>query len=220
MAKATKKSVTGKTVTGKKARIDSLAPRAADPNQVEVRVGGRTVATLLRHRADELGLAEGAAWTPALAARVDAAAAEALAREAALAFLAKRAWSAAGLQARLVKGGHAARAAANAVKELVADGWLNDRAFAEGRVEQLRTRGAMAAEALEALLEADGVGERDAREAAKAGAGTAAELRKEAKAARKAGESANRVAGRMGRRGFDPDTIRDALEHAGYRLDD
>jgi SOS response regulatory protein OraA/RecX len=126
----------------------------------------------------------------------------------------------AGLRARLVKGGPTARAAANAVKELVADGWLNDRAFAEGRVEQLRTRGAMAAEALEALLEADGVGERDAREAAKAGAGTAAELRKEAKAARKAGESANRVAGRMGRRGFDPDTIRNALEHAGYRLDD
>ena len=72
MAKANKK-----TVTGKKARIDSIAPRAVDPNQVEVRVGGRTVATLLRHRADELGLAEGAPWTPALAARVDAAAAEA-----------------------------------------------------------------------------------------------------------------------------------------------
>ena len=72
MAKANKK-----TVTGKKARIDSIAPRAVDPNQVEVRVGGRTVATLLRHRADELGLTEGAAWTPALAARVDAAAADA-----------------------------------------------------------------------------------------------------------------------------------------------
>ena len=109
MAKAARK---------KKVPIDALRALSADPNQVEVRVGGRTVATLLRQRAVELGLVEGGAWTPALAARVDAAAAESLAREAALAFLAKR------------------------------------------------------------------------------------------------------VAGKLARRGFDPDTIQDALEHAGYVIDE
>jgi hypothetical protein len=47
MAKAARK---------KKVPIDALRALSADPNQVEVRVGGRTVATLLRQRAVELGL--------------------------------------------------------------------------------------------------------------------------------------------------------------------
>ena len=46
MAKAARK---------KKVPIDALRALSADPNQVEVRVGGRTVATLLRQRAVELG---------------------------------------------------------------------------------------------------------------------------------------------------------------------
>lgn len=199
-------------------RIDALRAVAHDPNVVEVRVAGRTEATLPRQRAEELGIAEGAPWTPALAARVDRAAAEALARESALAFLAKRSWSAAALEARLVKSGHAPGAAAAAVASMVADGWLDDRAFAAARVEHHRRKGAMPAEALAALLEADGIAERDAREVAERGAATEKELRAEARAAKRAKESATKVAGRLARRGFDPDTIRDALEHAGYEL--
>jgi SOS response regulatory protein OraA/RecX len=76
----------------------------------------------------------------------------------------------------------------------------------------------MPAEALAALLEADGVAEREAREAAEQGASTVKELRAEVRAAKRAKESPARVAGRLARRGFDPDTIRDALEHAGYEL--
>ena len=199
-------------------RVDALRAASDDPNLVEVRVAGRTEATLPRHRAEELGITEGTAWTPALAARVGRAAAEALARESALAFLAKRPWSAAALEARLAKAGHAPTAAAAAVASMVADGWLDDRAFAATRVEHHRRKGAMPAEALAALLEADGVGERDAREAADRGGASAKELRAEVRAAKRAQESAARVAGRLARRGFDPDTIRDALEHAGYEL--
>lgn len=199
-------------------RIDALRATAADPNLVDVRVGGRTEATLPRQRAEELGITEGTAWTPSLAARVDRAAADSLAREAALGFLAKRPWSAAALEARLVKGGHAKKAAAAAVQSMVSDGWLDDRAFAAARVEHHRRKGAMPADALAALLEADGVAERDAREAADLGAASAKELRAEVRAAKRAKESAVRVAGRLARRGFDPDTIRDALEHAGYEL--
>jgi SOS response regulatory protein OraA/RecX len=102
---------------------------------------------------------------------------------------------------------------------MVRDGWLDDRAFAEARVEQLSRRGAMSAEALEESLAADGVADEVAAEAARAGAGTAADLRAEARAARRAGERAARVAGRFARRGFDADSIRDALERAGYELD-
>jgi len=199
--------------------IDALRAHADDPNVVDVRVGGRTVATLPRARAETMGAAEGAAWTPALAARVSAAAAEALAREAALAFLARRAWSAALLAARLVRAGHDERAAAGAVAALLADGWLDDRAYAQARAGQLSRRGAMAAEALEHALVEEGVAERVARAAAKGEAGTAEDLAREAKAARRAGQGAARVAGRFARRGFDADSIRSALERAGYDLE-
>lgn len=200
-------------------RIDALRALAADPNIVEVQSSGRTLATLPRARAEELGLREGTAWTPALARKVDLAAAESLAREAALAFLAKRGWSAAGLAARLVRAGHAEPVAASAVAALVADGWLDDRAFAVERVAHHRRTGSFPAEALEELLKREGVGERDAAEAAEEGAATARELRAEVRAARSAGTSARTVAGRLSRRGFDADTIREALEAAGYELD-
>ena len=205
---------------GTKARtIDAVRALDGDPMTVEVRVGGTTVASMPRPRAEALGLAEGVKWTPALAARVDRACAESLAREAGLAFLARRSWSAKGLEARLVRAGHDARAAREAVAAMVGDGWLDDRAFAEARVEQLSRRGAMSAEALEESLEADGVADDVAAAAARAGAATAADLRAEARAAKRAGERASRVAGRFARRGFDADTIRDALERAGYELD-
>jgi SOS response regulatory protein OraA/RecX len=199
--------------------IDALRALAADPNVVDVRVGGCTVATLPRARAEALGATEGAAWTPALATRVGGAAAEALAREAALAFLARRAWSAALLAARLVRAGHDERAAADAVAALVADGWLDDRAYAQARAGQLSRRGAMAAEALEHALVEEGVAERIARAAAKGEAGTTDDLVREARTARRAGHGAARVAGRFARRGFDADTIHTALERAGYDLD-
>lgn len=200
-------------------RIESLRSLPEDPNVVELRSGGRTLAVLPRARAEELGATEGAAWTPALARRVDHAAAESLAREAALAFLARRSWSAAGLSARLVLAGHGEAVAAAAVAALVSDGWLDDRAFAQERVAHHRRTGSFPAEALAALLEREGVGERDAARAAEAGAATAREVRAEARAARRAGTSARTLAGRLGRRGFDADTIRDALEAAGYELD-
>lgn len=200
-------------------RIDLLRPHAGDPNTVDIRAGGRTLASLPRTRAEELGVREGAAWTPALARRVDRSAAESLAREAALAHLAKRSWSAAGLAARLVRGGHDEDAAAAAVAALVADGWLDDRAYAQERVAHHRRTGSLSAEALAALLARDGIGERDAERAARAGAASAKELRAEVRAAHRAGTSARAVAGRLTRRGFDADTIRDALEAAGYELD-
>lgn len=214
--------------TTKARTIDALRALDGDPMTVEVRVGGTTVATLPRPRAESLGLAEGVRWTPAIAARVDRACAEALAREAGLAFLARKSWSAKGLEARLAQAGHDARAARAAVAAMVADGWLDDRAFAEARVGQLSRRGAMSADALAAMLESEGVAESiaaDAAEsiaadAAEAGAGTAAQLRAEARAAKRAGERAARVAGRFARRGFDADTIRDALERAGFEVDE
>jgi SOS response regulatory protein OraA/RecX len=200
-------------------RIELLRLHAGDPNTVDIRAGGRTLATLPRTRAEELGVREGAAWTPALARRVDRSAAESLAREAALAHLAKRSWSAAGLAARLVRGGHDEDAAAAAVAAMVADGWLDDRAYAQERVAHHRRTGSFPADALAALLARDGIGERDAERAARAGAASAKELRAEVRAAHRAGASARTVAGRLTRRGFDADTIRDALEAAGYELD-
>jgi SOS response regulatory protein OraA/RecX len=200
-------------------RIEALRPLAADPNAVEVRVRGTTVATLPRVRAEELRIREGAAWTPALAARASRAAAAALAREAALGLLARQGRSAAGLRQRLERAGHSAEAAREAVRSLVEDGWIDDRAFAAARTEQHRRKGPLPAEALEELLRRDGIEARDAQDAAEHGAATDAELRSVARAARAEGQPASRVAARLARRGFNPDTIREVLERAGYDLD-
>ena len=201
-------------------RIDAVRATPRDPNLVEVRVAARTLATLPRSRADELGLREGAAWTPALAARVGHAGAVELAREAALRFLAKRAWSASGLAERVVRAGHDLEAARDAVGALLADGWLDDRAYATDRAERLQRRGSRSEDALQAALEADGVAPRLARAVARESAPGPAELHAEARAARAGGERAGRVAARLARRGFDADTIRDALERAGYDVDE
>lgn len=214
--------MTTKRTTRSKSAIEALRPTPEDPNVVEVRVGGRTVASMLRHRAQELGLEVGAKWTPAIAARVSAACALELAREAAFALLAKRAYAAHALQAKLEAGGHAEAAAAAAVAALVADGWLDDAAFAAERATHLQRRGPVATDALAERLEAEGVGEAVARAAAKRATPadeTHAALLREARTARRAGESASRVGNRFARRGFEADTIESVLEAAGFRLE-
>lgn len=203
-------------------RIDAVRPMGDDPNVVEVRAGGRRRAVLPRARAEELRLEEGARWTPALAARVDAAAARELARDAAFAMLARSDRSRAALEAALVARGHDAAAANDALDMLAADGWLDDRAFAADRAAALQRRGPLAAEAIAARLEAEGVRPRDAAAAARdaTDADSRPALVTECRTARRAGVGATRMAGRLARRGFDPDTIHDVLASAGYALDD
>ncbi len=201
--------------------IAALRPTVEDPNIVEVIVGRRAVASMLRHRAESLGLAVGTRWTPQLAGRVGAAQAQELAREAAFAMLARRARSAAGLRERLLAAGHGAEAAEAAIEAMRADGWIDDAAFAAERARELQRRAPLAAPALAARLEEEGVAAREAARVARAAAPEDPQslLRREARAARRARESAARVAGRFARRGYDPDTIREALEAAGYELD-
>ena len=203
-------------------RIDAVRPVGDDPNVVEVRAGGRRRAVLPRARAEELRLEEGARWTPALAARVDAAAARELARDAAFAMLARSDRSRAALEAALVARGHDAAAAKDALDMLAADGWLDDRAFAADRAAALQRRGPVAADAIAARLEAEGVRPRDAAAAARDAteADPRPALLAECRAARRAGVGAARMAGRLARRGFDPDTIHEVLATAGYELDD
>lgn len=203
-------------------RIEAVRPMGDDPNVVEVRVDGRRRAVLQRARAEELGVEEGARWTPALAARVDAAAARELAREAAFAMLSRSNRTRAALEAALVARGHDAAAAKDALDTLAADGWLDDRAFAADRAAALQRRGPVAAEAIAARLEAEGVRPRDAAAAARDATESDPRpaLVAECRAARRAGVGATRMAGRLARRGFDPDTIHEVLASAGYPLDD
>jgi regulatory protein len=203
-------------------RIESIRPTGDDPNVVEVRAGGRRRAVLPRTRAEELGLEEGARWTPALAARVDTVAARELAREAAFAMLARSNRARAALEAALVARGHDPAAARDALDTLAGDGWLDDRAFAADRAAALQRRGPLAADAIAARLEAEGVRPRDAAAAARdaTDADPRPALAAECRAARRAGVTPTRLAGRLARRGFDPDTIREVLASAGYPLDD
>jgi SOS response regulatory protein OraA/RecX len=192
-------------------RIESIRPTGDDPNVVEVRAGGRRRAVLPRTRAEELGLEEGARWTPALAARVDTVAARELAREAAFAMLARSNRARAALEAALVARGHDPAAARDALDTLAGD-----------RAAALQRRGPLAADAIAARLEAEGVRPRDAAAAARdaTDADPRPALAAECRAARRAGVTPTRLAGRLARRGFDPDTIREVLASAGYPLDD
>lgn len=211
-----------------RAKIVGLEPMADDPMVVRVRVrqaGARTareVAKLTRPRCEELGLRVDQAWTATLQRRVEALAARDAARDAGLRRLGRSGLSARGLEAALQRSGHAPDAVAEAVSELKTAGWLNDGAFAEQRAQKLASGAPIAAEAISARLEAEGVEAGEAFQAAKRAVPVTPvrALADEARAAKRAGTRASTVAARLGRRGFDEDTVLAALRAAGYAVDD
>lgn len=204
------------------ARITALQPAADSPMTVHIVVGGRRVATLPRPRCQDLGLHVDQAWTAALAKRVEAAAAEDAARADALRRLARRAHSTKGLEEALLRAGHATAATRAALAELAEHGWLDDAQYAATRAEALNRKAPLAAAALAARLEAEGVSTKDAQRAAQAAAppDQEAQLVREARAARRAGVALRTMAGRLARRGFEEDTILTALAAAGYPVSD
>jgi SOS response regulatory protein OraA/RecX len=203
-------------------KITALDPTPNNPMSVRVLVNGKAAATLSRPRCDELKLHVGQPWTAALQRRVQAQADQDAARDAALKRLGRSALSTAALEAHLTAKGHAALAVRAAITELVATGWMNDRAFAEHQAERLATGKPFAREAIAAVLQEQGVSQSESeRAAAKAAPSLPAKaLAAEALAARRAGVRMNTMAGRMARRGFDQDAIFTALRAAGYAVED
>lgn len=193
-------------------RIEETRADGSDPGLIHLRVGRAWLGPVRRETAAALRLLEGRRWTTTLATKVQEEIDALACRADALRRLGRRDLTRALLTARL-----AARwgetIAARTVAELAAAGWLDDRAFAERRAGQLQLRSPLAADLLQARLEHEGVPERAARRAAEAAQDPQA-LHRQVLAWRREGRSGDWMARRLGRQGFDADTIAAALHRA------
>jgi SOS response regulatory protein OraA/RecX len=193
--------------------IDAVLADAADPGMVRVRIGRVRVGPLRREDAERLGIEVGVRWTQALARKVRRITDAAACRADALRRLGRRDHSRALLEARLSPR-WSETIAAQVVRDLVSEGWLDDRTYAERRAESLRRSGPMARDLLRERLESEGVNAGDAARAS-GGPDAAADLVPLAKRWKREGRSPTSIARALGRRGFDSDTIAQALQRAG-----
>ena len=205
-------------------RITAVRPVRSKPEWSWVSVDGRRAARVQTAGLASLGIAVGVTWTAAMETAAHAAQASAAAKSYALRAIAHRALSVAELLAKLGARGHDAATAAAVVADLQRVGLLDDERFARdyiraqlarkpaGRallIAGLRRRRVEDAVARRAVDEA--LGEVDLSGGAKQLA--AARLRRmdprlEPEVLRR------RLFGLLARRGFDPGTARDAVDHA------
>lgn len=226
------------------ARITALTPKPRDPSLVDVSIDGERVGTALRSALDDLGLREGSAISAKGRASLMSACERATARTVALKSLGRSDRSRATL-ARILVERHAIgeEAAAATLDQLKADGWQDDRRYAEGRARILaEERGCSRAFIAESLA-AEGIDERLASKVAKAAAPSAKERERAEAIARRAlgggstaavrgrkqpatggaratarqgrSQMARRIGSQLARRGFDADTIAHVLDRLG-----
>ena len=198
-------------------RIEETRADPRDPGLLRIRVGERWLDPIRRETAMSLRLSEGRRWTKTLASRVQAEIDAVACRAEAMRRLGARDLTCAALQARLTRRWGEA-IADRTVQDLAASGWLDDQAFAARRAGQLQLRSPLSADLLQARLEHEGVPERDARRAAEAAQDHRA-LHRQVLAWKREGRAGNWMARRLGRQGFDADTIEAALHRARVPCD-
>jgi SOS response regulatory protein OraA/RecX len=198
-------------------RIEETRADPRDPGLLRIRVGERWLDPIRRETAMSLRLSEGRRWTKTLASRVQAEIDAVACRAEAMRRLGARDLTCAALQARLTRRWGEA-IADRTVQDLAASGWLDDQAFAARRAGQLQLRSPLSADLLQARLEHEGVPERDARRAAEAAQDHRA-LHRQVLVWKREGRAGNWMARRLGRQGFDADTIKAALHRARVPCD-
>lgn len=193
--------------------ITAIDADPKDPGLVRVRLGRTSVGPLRRDAAEAMGLAEGRAWTPRLEKEVDRLARREGCRADALRRLGRRDHSRELLALRLSPrwGEDIAR---DVVGELATHGWLDDGTYATRRAESLRRGGPVSSEMVSVRLEAEGVAPNLAREAA-GGADRPQDLAVHMRRWKREGRGAAWITRTLGRRGFEFDTIAEALRNAG-----
>ena len=120
--------------------VTRLQPTKRDPARVMIRVGAKVAATLPRSAVDELGIAAGTPWTPALAAAVAEAVDADKARRYALNALGRRALSRGELVERIRRRGHGDEVARRVVDDLGSRGLVDDLAYARAVIRSERAR--------------------------------------------------------------------------------
>jgi regulatory protein len=205
--------------------ITSIDALPGNPNRRRVRVGRRTVATLWAQDVEVLRLSPGAAWTRRLADAAAALTARTLARQDAMKLLGKRALASAVVREKLAAKGHDTTVAEQVVRQLVADGWLDDRETAQAVVRGVVRKGPAGQTLLkERLLSRglpDAIVEETVRQAtAKAtpfeSALAAAQRQLQRDAHLDPAKAMRRAASMLARRGFEEDIIADAIASCGF----
>lgn len=118
------------------ATISQIRPLANDPNLRRIVVGRKVVATLRSTDIESLKIQVGAIWTADLAAAAQTEMKANKARRAAMSMLGRRAYSRAEVVDRLVRKSHDRTIAERIARELAADHWIDDTAYAEAVVRE------------------------------------------------------------------------------------
>ncbi|MSQ91307.1 MAG: hypothetical protein EXS01_07960, partial [Phycisphaerales bacterium] len=214
--------------TGVTQKIDRIESDPKDPRWAKIFLTKtpRSVARIPRESLTELRLREGAAWTAPLAKRVAQFVAIREARAYAMGLLAKATQNGTTISQRMERRGFDARTVLSTVRDLKADGWLNDDTHAALRAESLtRQRRGLSQESVAGLLEAEGVDAPRASRESKRVAGSAQANRAALAIARTAiakrrKKSVFAVAAALARRGMDTEIITAALRSEGFDVEE
>ncbi|MHC5003201.1 MAG: hypothetical protein ACYTJ0_08760 [Planctomycetota bacterium] len=209
------------------AEVTGVDPaRAADRRRLSV--AGRVVAELPADDVERLHLRVGRAWTDALADSVREAVARDAARRDALAALSTRGLSRRELLDRLVARGHDPQCAEGVVAALAAAGLQDDQALAESVCRVTRRSSPAAPELLRERLRRRQVDDETAQtavETAMSGVDLVEEAVRLGRQRLRGGRQTDpatalrRVAAALARRGFDEDTVLEALRRLGLDPD-
>lgn len=212
--------------------VTAVVAKPRDPSLVEVSVDDAVVGIALRSAVESLKIREGTLLTAAQRTALAAACERATARTLALKALGRSDRSRASLITLLTERHAIGEAAATAViDELAADGWQDDRRYAEHRARRLAESTPCSEAFVSEALTQEGIDQRLANRMAKAAAPAAGDAERALAVAREALRAAagsrgrlnaaerakarRRVGQLLARRGFDPDTMETVLARLG-----
>ncbi|TVQ51291.1 MAG: RecX family transcriptional regulator [Phycisphaerales bacterium] len=209
--------------------ITAIEPLPSNPNRRRIKVAGRRRVTLADHEVERLGLEVGMAWTEELARRVEASQTAMKIRKAAMARLARRSYSRGDLAERLLKKDFPSELVDQVLDQLAEDGWLDDELFARQLAESiLRQKPAGRRLLVQKLVQKRvdrELAERTAREVLSEtdpveDATALVERRLQSMSGLSRATRIRRLSGLLARRGFDPDTVRSAINALRLQDDD
>ncbi len=202
-------------------RVTALTPTKRDPSRISIKVDGKYVGTVSDSQVIELGIAVGTDWHDELADRVVGAAAFSKALNQAMNSLGRRMLSTEQVRRKLRDKGHEPNVIARVIERLTEVGLLDDEAFGRALVNDQMKRKPAGPALLKSKLYEKGV-ERSLIDRLVAEACEQADLVDDAVrlAVSKLRSMARlddatrkrRLWGALARRGFDADTIRQAVE--------
>lgn len=210
--------------------ITAITPTKRDPLRVSVKVDGEVVAKLSVKSVGELGLCVGGPWDASLAGRVKAAAGYDQAMHDALVRLNRRALSEWQLERKLLDRGHDEVVIARVLERLISLNLIDDEAFGRALIRELTGRQPAGPHLLRSRLSQCRLpSELIDRLVAEATSDTRGAVQRATALARQKMRSLGgldemsrkrRLWGLLARRGFESDTIEQALHSLGDAVDD